>query len=703
MKPIFVTIILVAALLAVSPYSLNAQTPEQLYQKALTMEEGQGALQDAIKLYTRVADNSNADKSLQAKALLHVGLCYEKLGLKEATKAYQRLVNNFPAQKNEVAIARERLSRLNPVESSGEIAIRLVNSESDYTSSISADGEYLAFADWDTGNLAIRNLKTNEKKLITNDATWIEPMQYIDEYTLISPDGKLVAYGWLNSEGVIELRLTKVVTQIPAILYTCTKDEIVIPRLWFPDCKKIIAQRYNGNTKTMQLFSVDITNRDIQVLKENTGKFYKINLSLSSDERNIAFDFPNPSDQDLFDINLLSLDTKKEFQVIKHPANDHLIGWLPGRNELLFTSDRSGTTDIWSVRTPGNEQIEVPGRIITNIGDLDPVGFTRNGSLYYLVLKTNFESFIIPFEGNGPKVSMDYRTPLPGQVFDVTWLPDGESILCYGYINEQVKRSRLQNIFVINSVTGQAKALATNLTTAGQLRVSPDGKSVLVFGLDKQRSNEKDYKGGIYIVSIETGTPVEIKLKQNVPPYSGTAEWDKEGKNIFYASNNQIVKHNIESGEEKIIYSARQFTYPNIMRSHDGNNLLIDIMVEKTGSDCQLLSINENGGEPKILCTHKDVSNIRLKRIALSPDGKYIYFSSLSDDYKIGLKSILYRIPSNGGTPENLWQSKVYFIAGMSIHPDGKKMAFSTFETGSDLRVIENLGKEIIKIDSKEK
>jgi Tol biopolymer transport system component len=115
MKPIFITIIIVAALVAVSPYSLNAQIPEQLYQKGLMKEEGEGALQDAINLFNQVADNLKADKSLQAKALLHVGLCYEKLGMKEATKAYQRLVSSFPSQKNEVAVARERLSRLIPV------------------------------------------------------------------------------------------------------------------------------------------------------------------------------------------------------------------------------------------------------------------------------------------------------------------------------------------------------------------------------------------------------------------------------------------------------------------------------------------------------------------------------------------------------------------------------------------------------------
>jgi Tol biopolymer transport system component len=112
MKPIRTFIILVIFFAAVSINPLIAQTPEQLYQKGLGKEEGEGALQDAINIYNQIAGNSNADKSLQAKALLHIGMCYEKLGMKEATKAYQRLVNNFPEQKNEVAVARERLSRL---------------------------------------------------------------------------------------------------------------------------------------------------------------------------------------------------------------------------------------------------------------------------------------------------------------------------------------------------------------------------------------------------------------------------------------------------------------------------------------------------------------------------------------------------------------------------------------------------------------
>ena len=96
MKTLRITLILVISLLAASINPVIAQAPEQLYQKGLMKETGEGLLQDAISLYSQVADNSEAGESLRAKALLHIGRCYEKMGKDEATKAYQRLVNNFP-------------------------------------------------------------------------------------------------------------------------------------------------------------------------------------------------------------------------------------------------------------------------------------------------------------------------------------------------------------------------------------------------------------------------------------------------------------------------------------------------------------------------------------------------------------------------------------------------------------------------------
>jgi len=76
---------------------------------------------------------------------------------------------------------------------------------------------------------------------------------------------------------------------------------------------------------------------------------------------------------------------------------------------------------------------------------------------------------------------------------------------------------------------------------------------------------------------------------------------------------------------------------------------------------------------------------VLLKKISLSPDGKYIYFSAITPE----TKSVIYRIPETGGTPEIVWQSKDYNITGISIHPDGKQIALSTSTFQAEISVIE--------------
>jgi len=62
-----------------NPEIFPQQTANQLYEKALYLEEAKGELQGAIDLYNKIVENKNADQSFQAKALLHIGMCYEKL------------------------------------------------------------------------------------------------------------------------------------------------------------------------------------------------------------------------------------------------------------------------------------------------------------------------------------------------------------------------------------------------------------------------------------------------------------------------------------------------------------------------------------------------------------------------------------------------------------------------------------------------
>jgi len=120
-KTTLILILLMAGLFLSSHKLFPQQTASQLYEKALAsqlyekalyLEEARGELQGAIDIYIQLAENQDADKSLQAKALLHMGLCYEKLGSEKARQAYRDVINRFPEQAEETAIARERMTSL---------------------------------------------------------------------------------------------------------------------------------------------------------------------------------------------------------------------------------------------------------------------------------------------------------------------------------------------------------------------------------------------------------------------------------------------------------------------------------------------------------------------------------------------------------------------------------------------------------------
>lgn len=572
-----------------------------------------------------------------------------------------------------------------------KLAIKQAYPGLDYTSSISADGEEIAFADWATGNLVLRNPKTGKDISLTSDGSFADTSQYV-EYTLISPDGNRVAYQWYNTKELTELRLINVQTKIPEILYSCNKNEYITPAVWFSDCKNIIARKFCRADSAIQLVLINTVNKESRLLKEIPSGFYlQVHVSLSPDEKFLAFDLPVSQDQGKYDINLIALDTKNESRFIEHPAHERLIGWLPGRNELLFTSDRSGSTDLYAVKTAKNEPVNAPKRVLSNIGDIDPIGFTKEGSLFYSRKFTEIEPFVTSFDSESRNLNLNSRNSLSGRFFDILWLSDGESLVCSQFTEEQDKNS-YPRLYILNSKTAITRALANDLIIIGQSRLSPDQKTVLVTARDRQRLKDKNYKAGIYTIDLITGLPREIKVSHEISTLNNGVEWDREGKNIFYSSNGQIIKHNIGTGEEKVLFTDKRLFFPTLLRSFDGRNLLFDIQVNVKEND--LVSIPVNGGEVVKLCSFNAIENFRFKRIAYSPEGKYIYFSGIAPV----VKSVLFRIPAVGGIPDTIWKAKDDFIAGLSIHPDNTRMALSTYTPKAEIWTIENLGKEIDQI-----
>ena len=100
------------ALISLGGQSAFAQSGYDLFQKGLVQERVKGDLDEAIRLYKQIAEEFTDDHALAAKALIQMGGCYEKLGRTEAQKAYQRVIEEYPGQKQEVAIAKERIAEI---------------------------------------------------------------------------------------------------------------------------------------------------------------------------------------------------------------------------------------------------------------------------------------------------------------------------------------------------------------------------------------------------------------------------------------------------------------------------------------------------------------------------------------------------------------------------------------------------------------
>lgn len=103
---------ILSLMLLLGSYWSDAQTAEELFSKAIQLEEIKGEEEKAIKLYKTIVAKYRDHRMLAARAQLHIGMCYEKLGKDAAKKAYWKVIREFSDQEEVVTQARIRLSEI---------------------------------------------------------------------------------------------------------------------------------------------------------------------------------------------------------------------------------------------------------------------------------------------------------------------------------------------------------------------------------------------------------------------------------------------------------------------------------------------------------------------------------------------------------------------------------------------------------------
>src|SRR5262249_14337935 len=105
--------------------------------------------------------------------------------------------------------------------------------------------------------------------------------------------------------------------------------------------------------------------------------------SISPDGQFIVYDGPQKPLAAARDIFIVRNDGSGDRRLIEHAANDSNPVWSSDGLDVLFASDRSGTTDVWSVAVRGGLAQSEPQMIHRNIGRLWLRGLTDTGSYFY--------------------------------------------------------------------------------------------------------------------------------------------------------------------------------------------------------------------------------------------------------------------------------------------------------------------------------
>jgi Tol biopolymer transport system component len=678
-------LIAIFTLLSFSFGSLAAQNGYDLFQKALAKERAEGNLEEAIALYQKVIEETK-DESLAAKAQFRIGICYQKLGqekAKLAQAAFQKVISNYPGQRDIVRMAQQKLSNFIRAQAAlekgdKEFQVKQVwtGKGVDGSGEVSFDNKYLSFVDWLTGDLAIREMATGKKRHLTHKGSWGE--SYAFAMTSVwSPDGKQLAYNWEDgAKGQAEVHIVGLDGSEPHLLHQVDfyKGWVEVAD-WSPDGKNILAFILN-EAKSWQLGLISIKDGSIQILKTfDAVDPFPMKAKFSPDGRYIIYDFPQEKESRKKDISLISSDGMKEVPLIAHSADDYLLGWSPDGKWILFSSDRTGTRDAWIIQVVEGKPQGDPQLVRRDIGIIKSLGFSQDGSFYYSTegaMHDIYSAKLDPETGN--IIEQPKKDPLPYEGSNIwpDWSPDGKNLV---YISRRGPGRRQSILCLYSAESRRVREFNFKDKFVGFAypHWCPDGRSILLLAEDFQSSE------GIYKIDAQTGEATLLIPKKEKE--SSGALWSPvlslDGKLLFYIHENMsdkyypVVVRDLETGKEEELLRNPPYDNNIIALSPDGQQLALLMREEENLRVLKVMSIK--GGAPREL--HRfEFKGRNIIEIDWSPDGRYIYFSKRKPDSEEG-KCQLWRVLAKGGEAENLGLT-MPALGHLNVHPDGERITF---------------------------
>jgi Tol biopolymer transport system component len=672
----------------------QAASAEALLGQAQHQQEVEGNVNAAIATYKQVIAHPKAPRALVARALLLMGACYEQLGNADAKRAYERIVKEFSDLGDTASAARARLADLNNLSSaarapSAALAMRRIYDGKglDWCNGLSSDIRYLSYPDWDTSNIAVSDLTTGQVRPVTTHAAGVTG-EY-GECTIFSPDDKQIAFFWQTKDGAAELRTVGLDGAGVRTVYRDENRKYLRPLDWSADGRSVLVELYEKSGGRL-IAVVSMNDGALRVLKRGEGGVSA--AQFSSDGRHIAYSTRISTDSTKQDLFIIAADGRGDTALIRHPADDYLLGWAPDGKTVFFASDRTGSNGVWSIGVLNGQPQGAPALVKAEVGAMTAVRLI-NGTLYYAVrssLSDIYAASIDPASGRSQAPAAPVKPYSTGPDFAADWSPDGKS-LAYRSIRsgagDPLSAPALVSILTLD--TGQERQIRPALEALDfndGPHWSPDGRSLLVIAM--QHTPEQ----GVYRVDVETGATTPL-VKAPQDQWLLHAVWGRDGRSVFYVQGNptRIIRRDLATGRDVDLVSlANPVGLPRIALSPDGRSLAFTSKEPATKQAYTVSLVPADGGIAREI--YRASENEGIGSLMWTPDGRYVFFKKTA--WPASGQNAPPRFEFWRATPDGRVVEKTDLDPKgnwYAFSPDGRRVTFTFGQMKIELWALENL------------
>ena len=285
---------------------------------------------------------------------------------------------------------------------------------------IPADSNFRPYRDYIGSHIEVMDVQTGHRKILHSAPNSLQAPNW-------TPDGKHLIY---NAEGLLykyELANGKITTLNTGFANQNNNDHV----LSF-DGKMLGISHHVGARRTSTIFTLPVTGSDnpTQITMQDSSHSYL--HSWSPDGKKLIFTGQRNGKYDIWSIDIA---TKREIPLTNNPTLDDGPEYSPDGRYIYFNSVRTGTMKIWRMKPDGSNQEQVTfdeyndwfphfspdGKWIVYLSfpkDIDPTGHPFYKKIYLRLM---------PASGGVPK-TIAYIYGGQGTINVPSWSPDSKRI-----------------------------------------------------------------------------------------------------------------------------------------------------------------------------------------------------------------------------------------------------------------------------------